>query len=169
MGLQNSADNNHAEKKLRLPVQGVLEKLQSELKQSLVERAEVMRQIGTVKKTIIGLASVFGKNLLTDDVQKLVGLRAASRKRGITQACRAVLMAAEGSMTAHDTLSEVQSQDRNLLAGHKNPLASVTTVLNRLVSYGEVQKVTLGKGTRLWKWSSPASSAEGLVRESSNL
>jgi hypothetical protein len=38
-----------------------------------------------------------------------------------------------------------------LLARHKDPMASVTTVLNRLVEYGEAQPV-LANGRRAWQW-----------------
>ncbi|PYX47075.1 MAG: hypothetical protein DMG79_14785, partial [Acidobacteria bacterium] len=38
-----------------------------------------------------------------------------------------------------------------LLARHKDPMASVTTVLNRLVEYGEAQAVLLN-GRRAWCW-----------------
>jgi len=38
-----------------------------------------------------------------------------------------------------------------LLARHKDPMASVTTVLNRLVDYGEAQAV-VANGRRAWRW-----------------
>jgi hypothetical protein len=39
-----------------------------------------------------------------------------------------------------------------MLARHKDPMASVTTVLNRLVAYGEAQAVSLDSGRRAWQW-----------------
>jgi hypothetical protein len=39
-----------------------------------------------------------------------------------------------------------------MLARHKDPMASVTTVLNRLVDYGEAQPVVLSSGRRAWQW-----------------
>jgi hypothetical protein len=35
---------------------------------------------------------------------------------------------------------------------HKDPLASVTTVLNRLVEYGEARSVVGQNGKRAWEW-----------------
>jgi len=35
---------------------------------------------------------------------------------------------------------------------HKDPLASVTTVLNRLVDYGEARSVPRESGRRGWEW-----------------
>jgi hypothetical protein len=39
-----------------------------------------------------------------------------------------------------------------MLARHKDPMASVTTVLNRLVEYGEAQAVLSSSGRRAWRW-----------------
>jgi len=39
-----------------------------------------------------------------------------------------------------------------MLARHKDPMASVTTVLNRLVAYGEAKAVSIDKGRRAWQW-----------------
>jgi hypothetical protein len=39
-----------------------------------------------------------------------------------------------------------------LLLRHKDPLASVTTVLNRLVEYGEARAVVRENGRRAWEW-----------------
>ncbi len=39
-----------------------------------------------------------------------------------------------------------------MLARHKDPMASVTTVLNRLVAYGEAKAVTVENGRRAWQW-----------------
>jgi hypothetical protein len=39
-----------------------------------------------------------------------------------------------------------------VLARHKDPLASVTTVLNRLVDYGEARSLSNDRGRRVWEW-----------------
>jgi hypothetical protein len=39
-----------------------------------------------------------------------------------------------------------------MLERHKDPMASVTTVLNRLVAYGEAKAVSLDNGRRAWIW-----------------
>ena len=45
-----------------------------------------------------------------------------------------------------------------MLARHKDPMASVTTVLNRLVDYGEARPVVLDSGRRAWRWIADAES-----------
>jgi hypothetical protein len=39
-----------------------------------------------------------------------------------------------------------------VLLRHKDPLASVTTVLNRLVEYGEARTIVKENGRRAWEW-----------------
>jgi hypothetical protein len=46
-----------------------------------------------------------------------------------------------------------------VLLRHKDPLASVTTVLNRLVEYGEAQSVVRPNGRRAWLWVSDPNGA----------
>jgi len=40
----------------------------------------------------------------------------------------------------------------DLLDRHKDPIASVTTVLSRLVDYAEVRNSLDSNGRRLWEW-----------------
>jgi hypothetical protein len=47
---------------------------------------------------------------------------------------------------------DLERRDPILLARHKDPLASVTTVLNRLVDYGEARSLTNDRGRRVWEW-----------------
>jgi hypothetical protein len=67
-------------------------------------------------------------------------------------------------MSARDVCEQIEQKMAPMLARHKDPMASVTTVLNRLVEYGEAQPVVLSNGRRAWKWiaeSSSTSESEG--------
>ncbi len=132
--------------------ESLVQRLHSDLNQLVQQRAEVMRNIATIKKTILGLALLFGDNLLSKDLQDLVGVSPGERKPGLTKACRFILMDAESPLSAHDVVDQLQSQSPAILAEHKDPLASVTTVLNRLADYKEAQRVFLSNGRRAWKW-----------------
>jgi len=48
-----------------------------------------------------------------------------------------------------------------MLARHKDPMASVTTVLNRLVDYGEAEAVALNSGRRAWRWVAESATGQG--------
>jgi hypothetical protein len=47
---------------------------------------------------------------------------------------------------------ELERNAPAILARHKDPLASVTTVLNRLVDYGEARSLSNDRGRRVWEW-----------------
>jgi hypothetical protein len=133
-------------------VQEVVRQAHEELRQLLQQRADVMRRIGTIKQTISGLASLFGDGVLSDELLELVDRKTSGRQPGFTKACRIVLMDANRALSARDVCDRIQEISQPILARHKDPMASVTTVLNRLVAYGEAQAVALENGRRAWKW-----------------
>jgi len=51
-----------------------------------------------------------------------------------------------------EVCEQIQQRLPAVLLRHKDPLASVTTVLNRLVEYGEAQSVMRENGRRAWQW-----------------
>jgi len=140
-------------------VQEVLRAAQDELRHLLHQRAEIMKRIGTVKQTIIGLANMFGDSVLNDDLLELVDRKSGGRQPGFTKACRMVLMEAGQPMGARDVCEQIQRRLPPLLLRHKDPLASVTTVLNRLVEYGEARAVVRDNGRRAWEWVSEPSNS----------
>ena len=133
-------------------VQEVVRQAHDELRQLLQQRAEVMRRIGTIKQTIAGLANLFGDGVLSDELLELVDRKSSGRQPGFTKACRMVLMDANRALSARDVCDRIQEKAPPMLARHKDPMASVTTVLNRLVAYGEAQAVSLDNGRRAWQW-----------------
>jgi chorismate mutase len=134
------------------PVQEVVRQAHEELRQLLQQRAEVMRRIGTIKQTISGLANLFGDSVLNDELLEMVDRKSSGRQPGFTKACRTALMDSNRALSARDVCDRIQQKTPSLLARHKDPMASVTTVLNRLVAYGEARAVALDSGRRAWQW-----------------
>lgn len=138
-------------------VQEVVRAAHEELKQLIRQRAEIMKRIGTVKQTIVGLANLFGDEVLDEELLELVDRKTSGRQPGFTKACRMVLMESERPLGAREVCEQIQRRVPPLLLRHKDPLASVTTVLNRLVEYGEAYTVVTENGRRAWQWvSDPA-------------
>ena len=129
------------------PAQHVVRQAHDELRQLLQQRTDVVRRIGTVKKTIAGLAALFGESVMSDGVQEMINPRPHGRRAGLTRTCRALLMEADRPLTARELCERLQARDADLLVRNKDPLAAVTTILNRLAAYGETQRVSGG-----WKW-----------------
>jgi len=144
-------------------VQEVIRQAHDELRQLLQQRADIMKRIGTLKQTISGLANLFGDSVLNEELLELVDRRSNGRQPGFTKACRMILMESGRAMTSRDICDYFRRQMPALLARHKDPMASVTTVLNRLVEYGEAEAVTAG-GRRAWRWLADTTTAPDLAR-----
>src|ERR1700736_5508596 len=133
-------------------VHEVVRQAHEELRQLMQQRAEVVRRIGTVKQTIAGLANLFGDSVLSNELLELVDRKNNGRQPGFTKACRMILMESNRALSARDMCEKMKKKLPPMLARHKDPMASVTTVLNRLVEYGEARAVILEKGRRGWQW-----------------
>jgi hypothetical protein len=143
-----------------LHVHEVIKAAHEELRQLMRQRAEIMKRIGTLKQTISGLANLFGDEILGEDLMELVDRKTGGRQPGFTKACRLVLMEAASPLSVREVCDRIQQRMPAVLLRHKDPLASVTTVLNRLVEYGEAQSVARPNGRRAWQWlSDPAGEA----------
>src|ERR1017187_4317710 len=110
-------------------VQEVVRQAHEELRQLLQQRSDVMRRIGTVKQTIVGLANLFGDDVVSDELLELVDRKSGGRQPGFTKACRMILMEANRALSARDVCDRIKKQMPPLLERHKDPMASVTTVL----------------------------------------
>jgi chorismate mutase len=139
-----------------ISVHQVVKAAHEELRQLLQQRAEIMKRIGTVKQTIAGLADLFGEEALGEDLLELIDRKPNGRQPGFTKACRRVLMEVRRPMGAREVCLELERQAPAILGRHKDPLASVTTVLNRLVDYGEARSLSNDRGRRVWEWISEA-------------
>ncbi len=135
-----------------VPVQEVMRQVHKELVELLRQREDVIRRIGTVKKTVIGLASMFGEDVLSSELRDLLDLRKSDRKPGFTKVCRSILMEAHCPLCAQEVCDRIFMRAPEVAERHKDPIASVTTVLNRLVKYGEAERVLLPHDKRAFKW-----------------
>jgi len=142
-------------------VNKILEEMYGEFQALMVQRAAILRRIGTIKQTIIGLAKLFGNEVVGERVLQVVEQRASTRSRGFTKTCRVVLMESTRPMVCQEVCEEIQRRNPTLLAHHKDPLASVNTVLNRLATYGEARIVMNERGKRAWEWATERA-AEGV-------
>lgn len=116
------------------------------------ERALIMERIGALKQTIAGLANVFGEGVLSDELMDLVDRRRGDTNSGLTRTCRTTLMESSQPLTTQGMLDEIQRRQPSLLAHHKSPVASITTIMNRLVHYGEARVTTTVSGKKGWQW-----------------
>src|SRR6266446_7849477 len=135
-----------------LHVQKVMRSAEKELHELLGQRAELMKRIGTIKQTLAGLANIFGDCVLSDQLLTFLDRKTASRQPGFTRACRVILMDAKKPLGARLVCQALQQRFPELLERHKDPIASVTTVLNRLADYTEARCSLDANGRRIWEW-----------------
>jgi hypothetical protein len=153
MEVANGSNGTHGSPEAKdVPIQQVVKAAHDELRTLMMQRAEIMKRIGSVKQTIAGLANLFGDDVLGDDLLELIDRKPSGRQPGFTKACRTVLLEAKRPLGAREVCEELDRRAPVMLARHKDPLASVTTVLNRLVDYGEARSLTNDRGRRVWEW-----------------
>ena len=151
---------NPAPRSLR-HAQEVIREAQHELNQLLRQRVTIMRRIGTVKQRLICLAVAFGDEVLTAEVLQVLGRGNTRKQPGFTRACRLILMEAGIPLEARQGMRELDRRFPKLVEHLKDPLASVTTVFNRLVASAEVRSFPNGTGRRVWEWiADPGNGAE---------
>jgi hypothetical protein len=105
----------------------------------MAKRAELTKRIGTVKRTMVGLAKLFGDDNMDALLLGVVDQGRGPRHPGITEACRRVLIQAMRPMSARQVCDESQLTAPPLLAHHKDQMATINTILARFVEYGEAK------------------------------
>lgn len=137
----------------------VIEEVHREFKSLMLQKAAIVRRIGTIKQTINGLANLLGEHIVSGELSELMKRKSGARPRGFTTTCRLVLMESKCPLISQEVREEIERRNPALLAHHKDPLASVTTVLSRLAKYGEARVVRGQRGLREWEWVSENSPA----------
>ena len=118
-------------------VQEVMRAAHEELKQLLRQRGDIMKRIGTVKQTIVGLANLFGDDVLSEELLELVDRKSSGRQPGFTKACRMVLMEADRPLGAREVCEHIQQRTPPVCIDHMvgellKPLLSLLLVRESL-------------------------------------
>jgi hypothetical protein len=129
----------------------VIGRIHRELQLLLLERAAIVKRIGVIRHTIVGLADVFGADVIDQGLQYLLLPSAGRRTRGLTDVCRRMLMKFSQPLTTRQLCDRIQETDPSVLTRQKCPTTSVGVVLRRLVNYGQVQD-GLSEDGRTWLW-----------------
>src|ERR1700720_4488995 len=149
-------------------VHEVIRSAERELNQLLELRAELMKRIGTIKQTLVGLAKLFGDSVLSDEILSVLAGKSSSWQSGFTTACRRVVMEAKNPVGARTVCQTLEQRFPEVLVRHKDSIASVTTVLNRLADYSEVRCLLNENGRRVYEWiAEPKNRADLLVGDDS--
>ena len=129
--------------------------IQEELRGLRLEHSAILKRIGVIKKTVSGLADVFGPSVLTEEMRGLLSVRTVSRdhsRPGPTSLCRQLLQESSEPLTIREIVGRIQEKHPGALAHHRDPAVSLRIVLRRLVTYREADEVLTIRGLRAWKW-----------------
>lgn len=130
----------------------VVRAAQRELDTLMRRRTEIMKRIGAVKQTMVGLTSIFDCSAETINLTGSVFTEGTgSHLTGLTNACRMALLQAGTPLRPHQVRDRLRFQGLSL-ENHRDPVATVTTVLRRLGQYGEARAVIQSDGKRAWEW-----------------
>ena len=116
----NSEIGSREKSLVDLHVQEVIRSAELELLALLQQRTELMKRIGSIKQTLVGLANMFGDSVLSEQLLDLLD-RNTARRSGFTQACRAVLMESSTHLSARQVCDLLQKKFPGVLARHKKP------------------------------------------------
>jgi len=133
-------------------VKHVLAMAREQLTELLQQRATIVKRITTLRRTLNGLVEIFGDEVLDGELTRLINAPVGTRNGGLTDACRSVLMSSTHPLASGEVVMRIRSTDDALLRNHKNAVASVTSILYRLQSYGETAASTTPSGRRAWMW-----------------
>jgi hypothetical protein len=135
----------------RMEIEQVVKLAGGELQVLLTQRAAILRRLAILRRIIAGLAEMFGDDVLPEDVRVLIKLPTRrTRGAGLTEACRAALSTSSRPLTAREVVDTIRTKDARVIQNHKDPVASVTSILHRLGSYGEATTKVSQSGRRMW-------------------
>jgi len=128
-------------------IEEVIHVLAQEITRLHAQREGISNRIARMSQIILRLRNLCGSG---EDCPS----RDRGHRPGITWACRRALMESRGyPLTFSELLRAIQTTLAPDTLAQKNPRASVSTVLGRLVKYGEVDVTTNNRGKRAYRWS----------------
>jgi hypothetical protein len=135
----------------RMEIEQIVKLAGGELQVLLTQRAAILRRLAILRRIISGLAEMFGDDVLPEDVRVLIKLpKERTRGAGLTEACRAALSTSSRALTAREVVDTIRAKDAKVIQNHKDPVASVASILHRLGSYGEATTKVSQSGRRMW-------------------
>jgi hypothetical protein len=143
--VQNIAEQFRAEAGVQLSPQRVTTELLALQKQL----REVEGDIVAVRQTLHGLSLILGEEYFSDQLLRLIRPK-RTNVRGLSNACRALFLQAPHAYSVREVCNRINATEPLLLTHHRNPMASVMSVLRQLAMRGEIIRRT-ENGKSIWQ------------------
>ena len=113
---------------------------------------EVENDIVAVRQTLHGLSLILGEEYFTEGLLRLIRPK-RTKIRGLSRVCRSLLLHAPRAYSVREICNHIAATDPLLLIHHRNPMASVMSVLRHLARRGEIIRRT-ENGKSVWQQTS---------------
>jgi hypothetical protein len=130
------------------------ERIQEEMSSLQKELQQIEQEISAVKSTLYGLSVIFGKEVFPQQLLESLHPKYSPKVRGLTAACQSVLVKTPHPCSVSAVCNLVRAVNPLLLVHHRNPRASVMTVLRNFAKRGQVVRRT-ENGRSAWQWVDP--------------
>jgi hypothetical protein len=138
-------------KKNDLDIEEIIAGMKHELHKLHAERSAIDRQMDTIKKALVGLATLYGEEAISIDFLKSVHAAGYSRA-SLTEACCSIMRHSDLPLGTGEIYRRIVLQDPDMLNDHKHPATSVAMALRRLLKKGQLRQVRNGRGKMEWAW-----------------
>jgi hypothetical protein len=146
--VQNLATQFRVEAGVQLSPQRVTKELLALQKQL----REVEYDIVAVRQTLHGLSLILGEEYFSEELLRLIRPK-RTNIRGLSSVCRSLLLNAPYAYSVREVCNRINATDPLLLTHHRNPMASVMSVLRQLARRGEIIRKT-ENGKSVWQQAS---------------
>jgi hypothetical protein len=127
-------------------IEDMIHVLEEEVASLSAQREDISTRISSMSQIVVRLKHLCGTRTHRPSLGR-------GYRLGVTRACRLVLMESrERPLTIHEVFRAIQAKLAPETLAHKDPRASVATILGRLVEYGEAEAITDSNGKRVYKW-----------------
>ena len=150
--VQNIARQFQVEDAVQLSAQRITRELAALQKQL----REVEGDIVAVRQTLNGLALILGEEYFSEELLRLIRPK-RTKIRGLSSVCRSLLLNAPYAYSVREVCNRINATEPLLLTHHRNPMASVMSVLRQLARRGEIIRRT-ENGKSVWQQASSRSS-----------
>lgn len=137
------------------PEEGVqlsVRRITKELSALQKQLREVEDDIVAVRQALHGLSLILGEEHFSEELLRLIRPKRA-QIRGLSSVCRSLLLRAPYAYSVREVCDRINATDPLLLAHHRNPMASVMSVLRQLARRGEIIRRTQN-GKSVWQQAS---------------
>jgi len=144
--------NIPAEFTVEVGVQLSARRITKELSALQKQLREVEDDIVAIRQALHGLSLILGEEHFSEETLRMIRPK-RTNIRGLSNVCRSLLVHASRAYSVREVCDHINAIDPLLLTHHRNPMASVMSVLRQLARRGEIIRRS-ENGKSVWQQAS---------------